>query len=229
MPISAAEDWTLACAQMDFADWRKGRREYALWAIDLDFPEVHRACSDAASRIAACLLANYRRQPHLTLQVCGFPSRRAQHTDDYALSTLLGQVARLQAMELAPFEITVGGLGTFSSAAYLKVDDPSDSIDRLRLTLGNLETGDAPSPYVPHVTFGLYGKSIALPAILEQLGGPAPRLCRQVDSISLMTYEAAVIGGTLSEIGRFHFEKRLFTPVDRKVLHERFATNQLGA
>jgi hypothetical protein len=62
---------------------RMASRSLALcfWALDVDTPELRQAVSRAECHLSGLLLDDYRRQPHVTLDLCGFrPPRRAMPT-----------------------------------------------------------------------------------------------------------------------------------------------------
>lgn len=68
---------TIASEHRDFADWHRGRRQYALWAIDMRFDG---AIVAMRKHLAAYLLPGYARQAHITLSVCGFPGTTPART-----------------------------------------------------------------------------------------------------------------------------------------------------
>ncbi len=70
----AAAGQTLPNVRRDFPEWHRGRPRYALWALDVDIPAVRHAVAAAETHLAGRLLAGYRRQPHVTLGLCGFPT-----------------------------------------------------------------------------------------------------------------------------------------------------------
>ncbi|WP_368736564.1 2'-5' RNA ligase family protein, partial [Zoogloea oryzae] len=107
---------TLRNERRDFPEWHLGRPHYALWAVDVDLPDVRHAVAGADAHLAGLLLDGYRRQPHITLALCGFPTADPQHPDDYSPARLAAQVAALAAGAPAPFSLTLGALASFSSA-----------------------------------------------------------------------------------------------------------------
>ena len=77
-----AEPLTLRNERRDFGDWHRGRPHYLLWAIDVDLPAVRSRITAAQRALDGLLLDGYRRQPHITLALCGFPARTARPAVD---------------------------------------------------------------------------------------------------------------------------------------------------
>ena len=210
----AAAGQTIANVRRDFPEWHRGRPRYALWAVDVDVPAVRDAVSAAGTQLADLLLPDYRRQPHITLGLCGFPVAEPREPDDFGPTELSGQLAALRALAPAPFDIDIGLLASFSSAPFLAVHDPQGGIARLRrsLTSAQPEWAEPDGAYTPHVTVGLYAGSWPTADIQRRLdrvpAGPALR-CR-VDRIGLMHYAAAEIGGPLTTEAEFHLATRQF-------------------
>ena len=102
--FAAGHEYTLASVQRDFVEWRKERTHYAVWAIDVDTPALRAATAAMRAHLADKLLNGYRRQPHVTLHLCGFPSTSPSFDDDYPGTELQRQIAALQA---AGYEISV--------------------------------------------------------------------------------------------------------------------------
>lgn len=190
--------WTLASEQRDFVEWRKGRTNFAVWALDLSMPSLTAACENFRRHMGDVFLANYVRQPHLTLQIAGFPAQVRQFPDDYPNNEFDQQVEQLRALELSPFTLEIGEVGSFTSAAYFTVLDHSGSLNRIRQALRVVESDDL--QYIPHVTFGLYRDQRPLAEVMRRMNS-APTfspLTIEIEKISLMTYQAAIIGGVLT-------------------------------
>ena len=73
-----AEPLTLRNERRDFPEWHRGRPHYLLWAIDTDLAAVRARVVAAQRALDGLLLDGYRRQPHITLALCGFPARGAE-------------------------------------------------------------------------------------------------------------------------------------------------------
>lgn len=199
----ATEEFTLPCEQRDFVEWRKGRSEFAVWAIGLDLPDLSALSRQYQSHMQDYLLAEYVRQPHITLQIAGFTCASASLPDDFPPQQMQAQIARLQATRQAPFTIEVAGVDSFASAPYFTVVDTDGGIARIRQALNC--AGDDDFPYTPHVTFGLYRAAFPMLDVMRELSaGPTfEPLQLTINKVSLLTYQAAVIGGALSTMLEF--------------------------
>ncbi|NVO08279.1 MAG: 2'-5' RNA ligase family protein, partial [Rhodoferax sp.] len=155
-PASRAEALTLRNERRDFTEWHLGRPDYALWALQFDTRTLLPRLRAAQAHMAPWLLAHYTRQPHITLSLCGFPSRTPRHPDDYGLQRFQAQVAALRELRPQPFEISIGALDTFSSVPYFSVQEPGGHLQALRHCLDNRALPAAMDDYTPHVTVGLY-------------------------------------------------------------------------
>lgn len=206
---------TLRNERRDFPEWHLGRPRYALWALDVDLPEVRSAVSQAEAHLAGLLLDAYQRQPHVTLALCGFPTTTPCHPDDFGPAHFARQLDALRAAIDSHFTITVGALASFSSAPFLAVGDPDRGIARLRQALAG-EHDEAGGPYTPHVTVGLYADSHPTTDVLCRLDAHAasPLTC-SVSRLSLQCYAAAEIGGPLTTLGDFTFTSGRFAWHDR--------------
>jgi hypothetical protein len=130
-----------------------------------------------------CWPARYRRQPHITLQLCSFPAVAPCHADDYPGSALQRQITALQTANLASLTLEIGDPASFASAAYLAVDDGEGGIRAARNALTGAASADDGFSYTPHVTCGLYRGEFHLPTLLQTMSAcrPAAPLRLQVD------------------------------------------------
>ena len=204
----AAAGQTLRNVRRDFHEWHLGRPHYALWAIDVDLPPVRRLAEQAAALLDDVLLDDYRRQPHITLALCGFPTLQPEHPDDFGPAGLEQQLAALQRLAGPPFRMEIGGLASFTSAPFLSVRDVDGGIGRLRHALCGPRT-EPGGAYTPHVTVGLYGGEWPTGPLLGRLdaGGGEIVHCT-VTKLSLMCYAASDIGGPLAKLGEFDLAHR---------------------
>lgn len=202
-----SDDFTLRNVRRDFPEWHRGRRRYALWALEVDFPSVMQRVRAAQAHLAGLLLDGYCRQPHVTVRLCGFPSDSPRHADDFGPESLRIQLAALRQARPRPFEIDIGGLSSFTSAPYLTVSDGGGNLAALREALFSGFDGDPGGHYTPHVTVGLYADAWPLPmvqACMSRFEIDAPLRLR-VSGISLLSYAAPEIGGALTPIGHYDF------------------------
>lgn len=215
-------DFTLRNVRRDFSEWHLGRPRYALWALDVDLAPLRQRVRAAQDHLGGLLLAHYRRQPHVTLSLCGFPSEAPCHADDFGAETLRAQLAALGQARPRPFDIEIGALASFTSAPYLTVSDEGGAIAALRACLADSYLQAGGCAYTPHVTVGLYADAWPVPAVQARLdsfvcGAP---LRLRIAGINLMSYAAADIGGPLQRVARYEFdsaalrwEDMLFAPV----------------
>ena len=183
---------TVACRDEDFVDWHQGCRRAALWAVDADRDDVHAAVGAVRDLYRDLLLPRYERQPHITVAFRGLiPEPHCHPADAFTPVRLDGDLEALRSVRLAPFEVVVGGWGTFPMVPYLSVSGPE---------LLRLQQALVTDPrYTPHVTAGHYriATSIAgLYAIARDLKLPPP-VSFAVERLALMTYDTADIAGPL--------------------------------
>ena len=219
--------WTLPNVQKDFADWRAGRHRYAVWAIDLDHDWLREASEKMRQHCADLLLPDYARQPHVTLRICGFPGPDRKLGDNYTQADLAAQVSALESARIEPFRISIGTLDTFTTAPYFSVLDIECGIAHARQALAK-PSGDGPGekdfPFVPHVTFGLYGGRFPMPDVVRRLHSAPVVTSAQltVKRLALMTYEASVIAGPLAAICGFDLESKTVRVADPEVMEALF-------
>ena len=214
--------WTVASIQRDFVDWRKGRRRYAVWAVDLDIPNLCAASTRMRQHLEGYLLPHYGRKPHITVCICGFPGTDKGLDDDYTPALFKSHITSLESARLQPFSITVGKPATFTTAPYFAVRDQEGGIARARQALGSDGPGEKDSLYVPHVTFGLYREQFAVAEVLQRMRS-CPDLMNArvvVGKLFLMTYEATVITGPLTAVCEFDFERQALRVLDENAMDE---------
>ena len=219
--------WTLPNVQKDFTDWRAGRHRYAIWAIDLDHDWLHEASDKMRRHCANLLLPDYARQPHITLRICGFPCPARRLGDDYTQADFWAQISALESARIEPFPISIGALDTFTTAPYFSVLDIDGGIARTRRALG-MPAGDGPGekgfPYVPHVTFGLYGGRFPMAEVVRRLNA-VPRIENTqltVKRLTLLTYEASRIAGPLTSVRGFDLESQILRMLDPEAMEALF-------
>lgn len=206
--------FTLRNEQRDFVEWHRGRAPYVLWALDVDVTPIQARSAAAARHLDGLLLPGYVRQAHVTLALCGFAADDEPAPDEFAQAALLAAAGQVLAAGVEPFEITVGGLASFSSAPYLAVADHQGGIARLRHHLSGPVDDGHRDDYVPHVTVGLYRDAWPLTQVLERLAAFAddePLVCR-VERVALMGYQPAVIGGRLQTLGEICLDRGRLSP-----------------
>lgn len=201
---------TLGNECRDFVEWHRGRTPYVLWALDLDLPAVRERVARAAGHLGDWLLAGYLRQPHVTLDLCGFPADTAAAADEFSLPALEASCRTLAERAPRPFAIDIGGLGSFCTAPFLEVADTEGGIAALRRALAVDGHNRSKNDYLPHVTVGLYADAwpaVAVNARLRQFF-PGPALGCRIESLTLFGYRPQEIGGELQRLGEFCLRRR---------------------
>lgn len=150
---------TLVAQPRDYPEWHRGRSRYGIWIVPIDCPRVLEYVAQVTDQLAD-LLHPTRRQPHLTVFVCGFEQPNRVHDDDFTADQLARQVAALQSLGSPACSLQLGGPDSFASAAYLRVGDPEGQLSRWRQALGKGGREVRFAPYVPHVTLGLYRRKV---------------------------------------------------------------------
>lgn len=196
---------TVCNVRRDFPEWHLGRSPYIFWALDVDLPAVRAQVARAGAHLAGFLLDGYCRQPHVTLDLCGFPSALPGHADEFSPALLERQCSALRSARVRDFEIEVGRLSSFSSAPFLGVVDQGGQIAAVRRCLAVDGQPRLFGDYVPHVTVGLYAGAWPVAEVGARLAGFAAddRTCCRVERISLMAYQPSKVGGPLSCIADY--------------------------
>ena len=198
---------TIAAENRDFPEWHHGRESYAVWVLRAKNEAIQKKFKAAREHLADFLLEPYRRQPHITLFVCGFLVDRPQYNDDFTPAQLGTQMNALENTNIQPFEIEVSGLNSFVSAPYLEVHDPAGGIARLRDILSRGAREFRTAPYTPHLTVGLYADAFPSENVLSKLAGfSTTPISWKVEQIALATYQANEFAGKLTYKHDFIFQ-----------------------
>ncbi|MCO5785208.1 2'-5' RNA ligase [Pseudomonas sp. G11-1] len=152
----------------DYTEWHRGRSRYAIWMIPINCPRAL-AHIDQLTASLADLLHPSRRQPHITLFVCGFEGQSVRYDDDFTSAQLQRQLTGLDRLALPPCELRIGAPDSFASAAFLTVDDPQGHLSRWREALGAGCSEIRQTSYVPHITLGLYRRAISATELRQRL------------------------------------------------------------
>lgn len=220
LSADAAYGLTIPSRQRDFAEWHQGRPRFAVWAIALDDTDVHARLGEVRRVLDPMLLPGYQRQPHITLQVCGFPVDAPARPDDFGRHHLQAQLDALARLGQTAFEVCIGEAFTFASAACLSVGDEARALARLRTACQDAAPSSDTTPYVPHVTAGLYAGTWPLREVHARLQSirtlPAQRL--RVGSLDWMCYDSTRIAGPLSTVLRVDLDSGRMRVVDADLL-----------
>jgi len=196
--------FTIPAENRDFTEWRRGRETYAVWVLPVEEKAILEKFEAAREHLDGYLLEPYRRQPHITLFVCGFLVDTPKYNDDFTPTQVQAQMKALGQETIAPFEIGIGGLSSFASAPFLEVDDSTEGIAHLRdlLLRGGREFRTA--PYTPHLTVGLYADAFSSEAVTKRLAEFSFEPIQwNVTHITLATYKAKEIAGRLRYMDHF--------------------------
>lgn len=190
---------TIACERRDYPEWHRGRQRYGVWTLPVDCPRVLARLTRARTHLGAWLHADYRRQAHVTLFVCGFPAGQARFDDDFPADRLAAQLDALRRLDARPFELHIGGLDSYASAPFLTVDDPDQRLEPLRAALAGHSAEIRQSPFHAHLTVGLYARTVAGAGLQQRLGGftDSEPLALPVRELHYSTYAAAELSGPL--------------------------------
>lgn len=193
--------------QRDFVEWHLGRPHYVLWALDVDCAAVRERVAAAQRCLNGLLLADYCRQPHITLSLCGFPSLKPCRADEFGATALDAQFDALHRARPQPFELGIGRLSSFASAPFLSVHDDAGHIDALRACLAGKDLNQPDGSYLPHVTVGLYAEDWCAHEVRVRMAtfttGRALRV--RIERVRLFSYASADIGGPLTCLADFDF------------------------
>lgn len=190
---------TIPAEIRDFAEWHHGRETYAVWILRMEEALILDKFKSAREHLDGYLLELYRRQPHITLFVCGFLVDTLQYNDDFTQTQLQAQIDTLEQTRIQPFEIEIGGLGSFASAPFLEVYDSDNGIARLREILSRGGREFRTTTYSPHLTVGLYAGAFDSREVSRRLAEfPIDTIRCKVEAVTLATYRAQEIAGLLT-------------------------------
>lgn len=196
---------SIVCERRDYPEWHRGRRRYGVWLLPVDCPRILARLERARAHLGDWLHRDYRRQAHITLFVCGFAADSAQFDDDFPAERLAAQLAALAQLGAGRFELQVGGLDSYASAPFLTIADPDQRLEPLRRTLATHSTEIRQATYHPHLTAGLYARSVPRAVLQQRLSdfADAAPLALPVNQLQYATYAAAEL------FGRLRIEQRL--------------------
>jgi hypothetical protein len=202
---------TLVADLRDYPQWRRGRLRYGVWVVPLDDPALLDYVSGAREQLADLLHPGPRRQPHLTVFVCGFHGE-GERDDDFPPARLEQQVALLQAQAGAACHLPLARLDSFASAAFIPVGDPMGRLAQWRRALATCSGEIRQAPYIAHITLGLYRRSVSAPVLRQRLGDVAapPPLLRATE-LQYVTYDARDQLGPLECVRRVVLDQALET------------------
>lgn len=190
----------MASVRRDFVEWHRGRSPYVFWAIDVDGEALRQALSRAGRHLSGLLIDDYRRQPHVTLDLCGFPAAMPRAEDEFSAAWLAQRIRQLRDTRPGGFAIDIGGLRSFRSAPYFAVSGADEALAAVRACLAEKGANRLFGDYVPHCTVGLYAAAWPAAPLVERLRSFAGEGVQRfaVRRISLMSYQPSEIAGPLT-------------------------------
>ncbi|MET3651380.1 2'-5' RNA ligase family protein [Dyella japonica] len=204
-PIAGPAE-TLVADLRDYPEWHRGRHRYGVWVAPIDDPVLLDYIGVVRSQLADLIHPSPRRQPHLTIFVCGFHGA-GEWDDDFPLHRLDRQMALLQARAEAACALPLARLDSFASAAFIPVGDPMGRLARWRQALGEGSREIRQAPYVAHITLGLYRQCVPAQVIRQRLGEVAPPpSALNVTELQYVTYDARDQFGSLDCLRRVALE-----------------------
>lgn len=187
----------------DYPEWHRGRERYGVWIVPIEDEALLAYLDQARTQLADLLHPIGRRQPHLTVFVCGFHGE-GEADDDFAPRTLEQQMAALKNSSAGACALPLAAPDSFAGAAFIPVGDPMGHIRQWREQLGAATREIRQAPFVPHITLGLYRQRVTADVVRQRLGEIAPPPCALVArELRYVTYAASDLFGPL------HTEQRL--------------------
>ena len=200
---------TLAADLRDYPQWRRGRLRYGVWVVPIDAPALLDYISVAREQLADLLHPGPRRQPHLTVFVCGFHGE-GERDDDFPPSRLQQQLTLLEAGTGAACSLPLARLDSFASAAFIPVGDPTGRLAQWRRALGTCSREIRQAPYIAHITLGLYRRSVSASELRQRLldvAAPPPSL--RASELQYVTFDARDQLGPLECVHRVVLDQAL--------------------
>ncbi len=184
--------------RLDYPDWHRGRPRYYVWAISAEAATVEARLRRYRAALDGYLITPYPRQAHITMAVCGFLGAVTLRNDDVTPATVERQAQRLTALSLPPFAVEVGGANSFASAAFLEVADPGCALARIRQALAPSGEESRTTPYVPHITIGIYNDDHGIDQLVRAMEARhEDPLELTIDAVGFYSYDARSIGSPL--------------------------------
>lgn len=182
----------------DFFEWHQGIPHYGFWAIEITHPECLQRIEHCKKLLANKLHPDYLRQAHITLSASGLLS-----SEYFSNELLLQQIKTLKEAKLTSFSLNLTEPNTFTTAAYLAVQDPTNSLTKIRDLLQSISPAEDPDNYIPHITLGFYHNTYRISDLLTQLSQDNfPTLKFPVTDIVFARYNTHEIQGRYQVLHR---------------------------
>lgn len=205
---------TQACEDRDFTEWHGGCPWCAVWVIQLVEPSLTARVTQVRAGLQPWLLPRYDRQPHVTVAYRGLMAGSKEHPRaEFGVAQLQRDVQWLQAAQIAPFELTLGGVASFSTVPYIQAALPQ-SLAKAHEALA-VATQYPDWRYVPHLTLGHYAGAYLMQDVMQTLqackAGALPWQER-IEAIWLARYRSNDIAGPLTWEGYFDLQRQCYVP-----------------
>lgn len=182
----------------DYPEWHLGREHYALWYIEVNDPVLVSYLTQLRELFSDLLYQPNQRQFHITLFVAGFWVEQTAQSDDFSRAQLTQQLEHLKNLKLESFQLQMGGLNSFESALFLKVEDTAGVLDRIRKTLLHTSQEVAALSYCPHITLGLYREALSSDHVLTRMAEIEDiNYSLHISKLTFGFYQADVLQGPL--------------------------------
>jgi len=189
---------TVVAELRDYPEWHRQRQRYGVWIIPVSDPVLLDYIEAARQRLADLLYPSLRRQPHLTVFVCGFEQPECVADDDFSPTQLHDQIESLQGLRGAACSLSLGAPDSFASAAFIPVMDSSGQLTQWRCALEVAAKEVRQTTYVPHITLGLYKRKAMAEEVRQRLREiDAPSTSLRISQLHYATYDARLHFGPL--------------------------------
>ncbi len=148
----------------NFTEWHGGISHYGFWAILVNDRCWLELLVAARLHMKDFIHPGNYRAAHITIAACGLLSEA-----HFSLRLREDQYAALDRAKLDPFLLRTGELDSFASAPYLSVEDPTSSIDQIRMIFSTIAEEDDPASYTPHITVGVYRDAFSTVRVANHL------------------------------------------------------------
>lgn len=190
---------TTKLCDRNFTEWHKGISHYGFWAVLIDSINCLQRVSAVQSHLSEFFLPAYKRQAHITLNSCGLMA-----DTHFAPSKLDQQISALNHLKASPFDILVTNIDSFSTAAYLEVEDINLSLQKIHTALSTIACDSPPLSYQPHITLGLYREEFKTEVLTKKIMQFAKNdpIALRVNEVQFCRYETSSIQGPIEVIKR---------------------------
>ena len=199
IPTQQENEITQPTELRDFFEWHQGIKYYGFWAIEVQNPHCLQQLNICQQSLADTLHPHYLRQAHITLSASGLLDE-----ERFTEKDLQQQIEALTQARIPAFSIASSTPNTFTTAPYLSIKDPSNSLARIRDELHHVRDGQDACEYIPHITLGFYNQAYSIPQILNQLSS------LNIPAIEFKVKELVFARYNTHEIqGRYHVLHRI--------------------